>query len=398
MWSQEDVSQESAIREGKTQGGQNREGQEKDFYITKGKGFEFHFFDDSYLLQLDFRGQFRASLTDFEKFPDPNEDFPESGTTLKVNRARIKIGGYVFKPYYTFYFEQDLVGGNLLDFRAQLEKLPYLKLRVGQWKVRYSRERVISSGSQQGLDRSIINRVFTIDRQQGVSVYGNIDAGSAANFSYWGSVLTGTGRGGSTVDGNNLMYMLRLQWNPNREVLGWSGSDLKGHQRFVSSVAVAAVTNESRYTSFSTSGGGQLFGFDEGETDQYKIDQLLFETAFKWRGLSWQQEFHLKKIDDRINDTETTLVGNYVQLGYFPHHSISNWPRQLEVFGRHAFYDPDEDNSNDINSEYTFGLNWFFKGHKNKLTLEYSYLEFDQFSPVFESGHRIRLQWDVSIF
>ena len=116
----------------------SQEEQEKDFYVTKGKGFEFHFFDDSYLLHVDFRGQFRASFTDFEKFPDSNEDFPESGTTLAINRARIKIGGHVFKPYYTFYFEQDLVGGNLLDFRAQLEKLPYLKLRVGQWKVRYT--------------------------------------------------------------------------------------------------------------------------------------------------------------------------------------------------------------------------------------------------------------------
>ena len=175
----------------------SQEDESRDFYVTKGKGFEFHFFDDAYLLQVDFRGQFRASLTDFEKFPDPNEDFPESGTTLAINRARVKIGGHVFKSYYTYYFEQDLVGGNLLDFRVQLEKLPYLKLRVGQWKVRYTRERVISSGKQQGLDRSILNRVFTIDRQQGLSLYGNLDGGSAANFSYWASVLTGTGRGGS---------------------------------------------------------------------------------------------------------------------------------------------------------------------------------------------------------
>jgi len=376
----------------------SQEEQEKDFYVTKGKGFEFHFFDDSYLLQVDFRGQFRASFTDFEKFPDPNEDFPESGTTLAINRARIKIGGHVFKPYYTFYFEQDLVGANLLDFRVQLEKLPYLKLRVGQWKVRYTRERVISSGKQQGLDRSILNRVFTVDRQQGVSLYGNIDAGSAANFSYWASALTGTGRGGSTVDGNNLMYMLRLQWNPNGEVLGWSGSDLENHDRFISSIALAGVTNQSRYTSFSTSGGGQLFGFEEGVTDQYKVDQLLFETAFKWRGWSWHQEFHFKRIDDRVNLEETTLIGNFFQLGYFPSHALSNFPQKMELFGRYAVYDPNDVLKDDLNSEYTLGLNWFFKGHKNKLTLEYSYLEFDQFVPEFESGHRVRLQWDVSIF
>jgi hypothetical protein len=194
------------------------------------------------------------------------------------------------------------------------------------------------------------------------------------------------------------MYMMRLQWNPNGEVLGWSGSDLENHERFVSSIAFAGVTNQSRYTSFSTSGGGQLFGFEDGETDQYKIDQFLFETAFKWRGWSWHQEFHIKKIDDTVNFEQTTLIGNFFQLGYFPAHAIANFPDKMEFYGRYAVYDPDDGLENDLNSEYTLGLNWFFKGHKNKLTLEYSYLEFDQFVPEFESGHRLRLQWDVSIF
>ena len=52
--------------------------------------------------------------------------------------------------HVNFYLEQDIRGGNLLDFRAQIEKLSYLKFRVGQWKARYSRERVISSGKQTG--------------------------------------------------------------------------------------------------------------------------------------------------------------------------------------------------------------------------------------------------------
>ena len=53
----------------------------------------------------------------------------DEGTSFGINRARIKIGGHVYKPYFTYYFEQDIVGGNLLDFRAQIEKLPYLKIQ-----------------------------------------------------------------------------------------------------------------------------------------------------------------------------------------------------------------------------------------------------------------------------
>lgn len=374
-------------------------GQEKnkDFYTTKGKGFEFHFLEDKYLLQIDFRGQFRASYP-YDNFPVTSTDFDKDKASFEIQRARLKIGGHAFKSYYTFYFEQDLKGANLLDFRVQIEKYPFLKLRVGQWKARYSRERRVSSGNQQGVDRSLINRVFTVDRQQGVSLYGNLKGNGAANFNYWASVFTGMGRGASSNDDNNLMYMLRFQWNPNGEFLKFSGSDIKNHQKFTSTIAIAGVTNTSPYTTFSTAGGRQLYGFDKGVDGQYKIDQLMFETAFKYKGLSWQQELHYKNIDDNINLKETTLIGNYFQLGYFFHHSFSKFPKPLEIFARQAFYDPNVDIANNNNFEYTLGCNWFFKGHKNKLTFEYSYLKYNEFNPIFESGNRFRLQWDVSIF
>jgi hypothetical protein len=374
-----------------------QQAEKSNFYFKKGKGFEFHFDNDKYLLYMDFRGQFRAAYP-HNNFPTDEDGFVDEDINLGINRARIKFGGYVGGPEFNFYLEQDIRGGNLLDFRAQIEKLPYLKFRVGQWKARYSRERVISSGKQTGLERSLINRVFTIDRQQGASIYGNIDGGGAANFNYWAEVLAGSGRGGSLGDDEDLMYMLRLQWNPNGEELGFSGSDLKFHEKFISSIAVAGVTNTSRFTRFSTGGGGQLYGFEPGVEGQYKMDQFLFETAFKFRGLSFDQELHFKKIDDRVNLEETTLIGNYFQVGYFFHYLFPKFPKPLEVFARQAFYDPDTDVPNDDNYEYSIGLNWFFKGHKNKLTIDYSYLKFNQFETENNQEHMVRLQWDVSIF
>ena len=369
----------------------------KEFYLKKGKGFEFHFDQDRYMFYIDFRGQFRAAYPSLN-FPTNEEDFSDDDINIGISRARIKFGGYVGNPAYNFYIEQDLRGGNLLDFRAQIEKLSYLKFRVGQWKARYSRERIISSGKQTGLERSLINRIFTIDRQQGVSLYGNLDGGGAANFNYWAEVLTGSGRGGVVGDDDKLMYMLRLQWNPNGKELGFSGSDLKFHEKFVSSVSVAGVTNTSPYTRFSTSGGGQLYGYESGVDGQYKVDQFMFGTAFKYRGLSWQQELHYKNIDDKVNLEETLLMGNYFQVGYFFHYLFEKFPKPLEVFARQAFFDPDTNISGNNNYEYTVGLNWFFKGHKNKLTVDYSYLDFNQFSIDDHTESMVRIQWDVSIF
>ena len=368
-----------------------------DFYLKKGKGFEFHFDEDKYMFYIDFRGQFRASYP-HQNFPTIEDDFSDDDINMGISRARIKFGGYVGEPGFNFYLEQDVRGGNLLDFRAQIEKLSYLKFRVGQWKARYSRERIISSGKQTGLERSLINRIFTIDRQQGIGFYGNLDGGGAANFNYWLEILTGSGRGGSVGDDDNLMYMTRLQWNPNGKELGFSGSDLKFHEKFVSSVALAAVTNTSRFTRFSTSGGGQLYGYEPGVDGQYKVDQFLFETAFKYRGLSFDQELHYKNIDDKVNLEETLLMGNYFQVGYFFHNLFDKFPKPLEVFARQAFFDPDTNISGNTNYEYTFGLNWFFKGHKNKLTIDYSYLDYNQFKIEDNTDHMVRIQWDVSIF
>ena len=368
-----------------------------DFYLKKGKGFEFHFDEDKYMFYIDFRGQFRASYP-HQNFPTNEDDFSDDDINMGISRARIKFGGYVGEPGFNFYLEQDVRGGNLLDFRAQIEKLSYLKFRVGQWKARYSRERIISSGKQTGLERSLINRIFTIDRQQGIGFYGNLDGGGAANFNYWVEILTGSGRGGSVGDDDNLMYMTRLQWNPNGKELGFSGSDLKFHEKFVSSVALAAVTNTSRFTRFSTSGGGQLYGYEPGVDGQYKVDQFLFETAFKYRGLSFDQELHYKNIDDKVNLEETLLMGNYFQVGYFFHNLFDKFPKPVEVFARQAFFDPDTNISGNTNYEYTFGLNWFFKGHKNKLTIDYSYLDYNQFKIEDNTDHMVRIQWDVSIF
>ena len=369
----------------------------KDFYLKKGKGFEFHFDDDKYLLYMDFRGQFRAAYPALN-YPTNEDDLSDDDINIGISRARIKFGGYIGDPAFNFYLEQDIRGGNLLDFRAQIEKLPYLKFRVGQWKARYSRERVISSGKQTGLERSLINRIFTIDRQQGVSLYGNLDGGGAANFNYWLEVLTGSGRGGVVGDDDNLMYMGRLQWNPNGKELGFSGSDLKFHEKFLASVALAAVTNTSPYTRFSTGGGGQLYGYEPGVDGQYTVNQALFETAFKYRGLSFDQELHYKNIDDNVNLNETTLIGNYFQVGYFFHYLFPKFPKPMEVFARHSFVDPDTDISGNNNYEFSFGLNWFFKGHKNKLTIDYSYLDYNQFNLEEDTEHMVRLQWDVSIF
>ena len=360
------------------------------------KGFTFTTPDDNYQLHIESRLQFRFA-TPNDQDPITFDDFyDESKTTFKINRARLKVGGHAYKPWLKYYFEYEWSQGNLLDFRIMIERWEFFKIKIGQWKTYYSRERVISSGKQQMVDRSIINRPFTLDRQQGIEFYGRIFPASLADITYHLSLLTGTGRGSSINDDNNLMYVGRLQWNMFGRELAMTGSDLKFHEKPTGLLAIAGVTNRSQYTRFSSAGGGNLNGYEDGEPGQYRVKQALVETAFKYRGFSWQHESHIKKIRDYKNNTEQTLTGYYVQAGYFFSNILDFVPEPLEIASIYSNYNPNDDIKNQNEQQFGLAFNWFFKKHRNKLTMEITHFSYENPVSNLEKEWRFRLQWDIS--
>jgi len=357
-------------------------------------GFFIESPDERWLVELQFRLQFRAS---YPRDSDPitQEDYlGDPRTSLSVNRARLKVGGYGYRPWLNYYFEYELAASALLNFEITIEKSEQFRLRVGQWKAQYSRERIISSGRQQLVDRSLINRVFTLDRQQGVSLWGRLGAGSTADFSYWLSAFNGTGRGGDENDDGDLMYMGRVQWNPLGRVVPFAGSDLNSTRPAALSLALGGVTNESSCTRFSTSGCGSLAGYEDGEPGQYRVKQAIAESAFVWGGVSWAQELHWKQINDQLSGSRDTMIGYYVQLGYF-FAEIWDWvPPPLEIALRHAVFRPDIDVAENRHKEFTAAVNWFFGGHSNKVTADFSWVTLHE-GAVRDGEARYRLQWDI---
>ncbi|KPJ82049.1 MAG: hypothetical protein AMS19_07500 [Gemmatimonas sp. SG8_23] len=360
------------------------------------RGFFIETADGDWRTELQFRFQFRLSYP-YDTDPTSFDDYlGDPRTSLELNRARLKVGGHGFRPWLGYYFEYELAASNLLNFELTLERSRRASVRVGQWKAQYSRERVISSGRQQMVDRSLINRYFTLDRQQGVSLFGRLAEGSSADVSYWLSAFTGTGRGGGTNDDNHLMYMARIQWNPFGRPVPFVGSELSRTAEPTLSLAAGAVTNRSPCTRFSQDGCGSLNRFTDTDDGRYRVHQSVVETAFLWKGVSWTQEFHWKQVRDTQTTEVTDLAGNYVQLGYFPSASWTSFPEPLEIAGRWAWYRPDLDAPRNRHDELSFAVNWFFHGHDSKLTAELSWLVLDfEASDQLEEGGRFRVQWDV---
>ncbi|AWW33080.1 porin [Echinicola strongylocentroti] len=362
------------------------------------KGFQFTTPDNKFQLQIAGRLQFRYAFSSdqdpltFDDYSAPNQH------VFKINRARLKVGGHAYQPWLKYYFEYELGASRLLDFRVMVEKWPWLSFKVGQWKMEYTRERSISSGKQQMLERSLINRPFTIDRQQGASIYGRIDEGGLVDFNYHLAALTGMGRGARENDDKKLMYVGKVFWNFLGDGPSISGTDLSYHEKPQASIALAGATNTSPYTRFSSSGGGELLGYEGGEPGQYNVDQWVLETALKYKAFSWQSEYHRKRINDRLSEDTGHLAGFYLQGGYVVNNgAVGTRKPLLEVAGRYAYYQPELSLPDNSEEEYTLAVNCFFNGHLNKLTADVTLFDFDDMSLNLEANDwRVRVQYDFS--
>lgn len=378
------------------------------------KGFQLETRDGNWQTNLQWRAQFR--------YTNPSSGDPRqlgafddaSQSTIEARRLRMKIGGHGFQPWLKYYFEVDLQpsrdvddssassSARVIDWRIDLAKWDWGGIRVGQWKIDYNRERVDSSGRQQFVERSIVNRTFTVDRQIGVQLRGHAFKETSADLRWYLGAFTGEGRGVRNTD-NNMMYVGRLQWNFLGRDLALKQTDVEFTQLPTAALGFGASTTSGSCTRWSSSGCGNLDGFTSpgsAAIGQFEVDQAVQDFAYKYRGFSVQQELHRKTVTDRVNGTENDLTGGYIQSGYFFHNKFPSVPAPLELAMRYAFVEEpnvlDRSIDND-REEFTVAANWFFKGHNNKLTLDVSRLSMDD--DVIgrgESESRVRFQWDVS--
>ncbi|MEM9175129.1 MAG: porin [Myxococcota bacterium] len=393
------------------------------------KGFRLETKDGNWQTNLQWRAQMRLT---WPRRSDPRQvsqfsfNRPDERITFENRRLRMKIGGHGYKPWLKYYFEVDLqptrdsddsssnASARVIDWRIDVAKSKKIGIRVGQWKIDYNRERVDSSGRQQFVERSIVNRTFTIDRQVGVSLRGRLFEGTPADVRYAFGVFTGEGRGVNNDD-NNLMYTARIQWNFLGRDLKLRQTDVERTEKPTGSFAIGAAKHTGVCTRWSSSGCGNLDGFTSAGSagqGQFRVYQAVAELAFKWQGFSFQSEGHWKRVIDRALDEgdanhDHNLTGLYVQTGYFFNEIFEAVPEELELAFRYAIVrEPNASNlgttpSNRLKSntreEYTAAANWFFAGHNNKLTLDYSYLTLDDdVLARFVSDHRVRFQWDIS--
>src|SRR5690554_4157139 len=108
-----------------------------------------------------------------------NNKFSKNNSYFGIRRARLKFDGFAYTPKLTYKIEVGLANDDidgisehsnhapllLLDAVAKWNFYKNFELWLGQAKLPGNRERLISSGDLQFVDRSLLNSHFNIDRE-----------------------------------------------------------------------------------------------------------------------------------------------------------------------------------------------------------------------------------------
>jgi hypothetical protein len=114
-------------------------------------------------------------------------------------------------------------------------------------------------------------------------------------------------------------------------------------------------------------------------------------TAFKYAGLSLRAEYF-----NRVNfDDQSPKSGDVDAQGYYAQAGYMLIPKRLEAAFRGS--QVMRNGSDDDELEYVAALSYFFKGHKAKLQMDYTYGvdEGEIMGPVDETRHLVRTMFQL---
>lgn len=325
------------------------------------------------------RAQLRYTLV------DDHSDTGELEQSLQLRRARLQFTGHLFGQHNRYKIQlafspRDLglkdgrlTRTPLFDWYMTFDYLRDLTLRVGQYRVPYSRERVISSGRLQMVDRSIVNAEFNLDRDIGLDLRSkNLFGWDLVR--YYAFVGLGEGRDGFQLDDFGMMYIARIEVLPFGMFGDYSEVDFaRDRLRLSLGASYGFVDNAKRDRGIIGS-----IPLDGGTTDTHNLD---VDALLKWRGLTAQAAFMLRMASARTAGDEVDAQGNpvqtapprdgygaFVQVGYL----FSVAP--LAPAARYGLVRPIGDSTDSSlarRDELGGSLSYFFAGHPFKLQLDY---------------------------
>lgn len=314
-------------------------------------------------VNLDIRVQFRNTLTAVEDGTVENQ--------FQIRRARINVEGYAFDPHNEFSIQLGLSPRDLglrdgavtytplLDYYLNLTHLSDFSVMIGQYKVPFSRERIMSSGDLALVDRSLSASTLDIERDVGITFHSQDLLGENC-LRYYLGVYSGLGRDGflsQDVTEMSPLIITRMEFHPT------------------------GLFNNNDQLDFDRHRPGRVaFGFGYALTGQTHRGTL--DAVFQMQGVSVEAAA-IARTDLSTNDSE---LGYYLQIGaVVPGVDFAGgalrFGQVLPVEGA------------GIAERYELGgaLSYYFERHKMKLQADLVHYWLGDFT-VGEQQFRVQLQ------
>jgi hypothetical protein len=339
---------------------------------------------------------------------DLNNGLSNPTSNLLVRRARLKFSGFAYSPKLKYKLELGLSNRDIgkassftneapkyiLDAVVKWNFSGNFVLWFGQTKLPGNRERVISSGDLQQVDRSLLNSRFNIDRDMGFQLRHHFNLTDTFIVKEMFAVSQGEGRNITTGNLGGHQYTSRVELLPFGKFASkgdYRGSDLKFEPTpklamgFTYDFNNDAVKNRSNQGSYMTNDTGFY---------STNISTVFVDAMYKHKGFSLMAEYAYRDAEDAFaKNSDGTLTGDEVQVGNALNLQTGYLlSKTLEISGRYTNIDWDSDiTGKGAENQYTLGLSKYVVGHKLKVQTDVSYLDLASKTNQF----MYRLQVDI---
>jgi len=322
---------------------------------------------------------------------DVNNGLSNPTSNLLVRRARLKFSGFAYSPKLKYKLELGLSNRDIgkassftneapkyiLDAVVKWNFSGNFVLWFGQTKLPGNRERVISSGDLQQVDRSLLNSRFNIDRDMGFQLRHHFNLTDKFIVKEMFSMSQGEGRNVTTGNLGGHQYTSRIELLPFGKFASkgdYRGSDLKFEPApklalgFTYDFNNDAVKNRSNQGSYMTTDTGFY---------STNISTVFVDAMYKHKGFSVMAEYAYRDAEDAFaKNSDGTLTGDEVQVGNALNLQTGYLlSKTLEISGRYTNIDWDQNITGKGNeTQYTLGLSKYIVGHKLKVQTDVSYL------------------------
>jgi len=361
-----------------------------------GRGLEINSDDDEFQLRIRLRVQFLYTLAKGDLGPRESNEFEDLRNDFRIRRARIIFQGHAFGKNNKYKFQIDPLRPDnvVLDYYLDFTQHRDVEVRIGQYKISSNRQRVISSGNLQMVDRSAVSAEFSLDRDIGIDVRSR-DFLGLNRMRYVLGISSGQGINNFHFQDFGMVYLVRLEYLPLGIFEDYSEVDF---DRTGPRLSIGATYAYFLHAEKLLGMVGPLFA--DGGTANYQFGYA--DVMFKARGFSMLSEFALRNgvrivgdnTDPNGDPVAPTLPSNgwgwMAQAGYLI-------PKiRLEFAGRGSIIRPTGlETSLQSRNGVTFSASWYFFQHPFKIQADVS--KDWSAERFFEGGTTVRIQLQASL-